>query len=102
MQRLEAERVLEWRRIAPGGAPLWLLPDEDLEHVIDQLAASSRARTVEITYYLREYDRRQQRRMNEALAEANRSMVNLTRAVVVLTLIVVVLTAASTVAIFTG
>jgi hypothetical protein len=102
MQRLETERIVEWSRIAPGGSPLWLLPDEDLENIIDHLAASSRARTVEITYYLREYDRRQQRRLNETLAEANRRMVNLTRAVVVLTIIVVVLTAVGTVAVLTG
>src|SRR4051794_19421066 len=88
MRRLEMARVVEWQRIAPGGIPLWLLPDEDLEHIIDQLAASSRARTPEITDYLGEYDRRQQRRMNEALAEANRRMVKLTQAVVVLTMIV--------------
>jgi len=89
----------EWRRIAPGGSPLWVLPDADLEAMIDRLAASSRARTVEITYYLAEYDRRQQRRMNEEVARANAQMVKLTRAVVWLTGIVVVLTAVSTAAV---
>ncbi len=93
---LAQRQIEEWRRIAPGGSPLWMLPDAELEAMIDRLAASSRARTVEITYYLAEYDRRQQRRMNEEVARANAQMVRLTRAVAWLTGIVVVLTAVST------
>jgi hypothetical protein len=69
--------------------------------MINRLAASSRARTVELTYYLAEFDRRQQRRLNERLAEANRQLVFLTRAVLALTGILVVLTIVSMIAIAT-
>jgi hypothetical protein len=96
-RRIEAERVLEWRRIAPGGTPIWVLPDEVLESRIDQLAASSRARTVEITYYLEERARRQQGRMNEVVAEANTNMVRLTKVIVVMTALVLVLAAVTTI-----
>jgi CHASE3 domain sensor protein len=96
-RHLDEGRAAEWRRIAPGGTPLWVLPDQDLERIIDKLAASSRARTVEITYYMAEYDRRQTRRLNEAVAESNRSMVRLTRAIVALTAVVMVLTAVTVV-----
>jgi hypothetical protein len=100
-RQLEAERLLEWRRLAPSGSPLWVLPDVDLEETINRLAASSRARTVELTYYIAEFDRRQQRRLNERLADANRHMMVLTRAVLALTGILVLLTIASTIAIAT-
>ena len=97
-QRIELDSVLEWRRLAPGGVPLWVVPDADLEATIDRLAASSRARTVELTYYLAEFDRRQRRRLNSEIADANRQMVVLTRAVVALTGTLLVLTVVSTVA----
>jgi hypothetical protein len=98
-RRIEGDRILEWRRLAPGGTPLWVLPDAELEATINRMAASSRARSVELTYFLAEFDRRQRRRLNEGLADANRKMVLLTRAVVVLTGVSVVLAVVSTIAI---
>jgi hypothetical protein len=100
-RRIEIDRILEWRRLAPAGGPLWILPDADLDATINRLAESSRARTVELTYYLAEFDRRQRRRLNEQLAESNRKMILLTRAVVALTGVLVVLTIVSTIAITT-
>lgn len=100
-KRFEEERILEWRRLAPGGSPLWVLPDSELEATINRLAASSRARTVELTYYLAEFERRQRRQLNEQLAEANRKTVLLTQAVLVLTLVLVVLTVVGTVTLVT-
>jgi hypothetical protein len=89
------------RRVALGGSPLWVLPDSELEATINRLAALSRARTVELTYYLAEFERRQRRRLSERLAEANRKMVVLTQAVVVLTGVSVALAAIGTVALLT-
>jgi hypothetical protein len=100
-KRIEVERILEWRRLAPSGSPLWVLPDSELEAVINRLAASSRARTVELTYYLAEFERRQRRQLNERLAEANRKMVVLTQAVLVLTGVSVALAALGTVTLLT-
>lgn len=100
-RQIEVDRILEWRRLAPAGSPLWVMPDTDLEATINRLAASSRARTVELTYYLAEFDRRQRRRLNEQLAESNRKMIILTRAIVALTAVLVVLTIVSTIAIAT-
>src|SRR4051794_29157584 len=94
-RRLQQERAVEWQRIAPGGVPIWVLPDQDLERIISQMAASKHARSVEITYYMEEYNRREQRRLNESMARANRQMVRLTWAVVVLTLAAVALALAS-------
>jgi hypothetical protein len=98
-RRVEVDRILEWRRLAPGGSPLWILPDSDLEAMINELAPSSRARTVELTYFLDEFDRRQRRRLNEQLADANRKMVLLTRAVLAFTGVLVILAILSTVAV---
>lgn len=99
-KRIEVERILEWRRLAPGGSPLWVVPDSELEATINRLAASSRARTVELTYYLAEFERRQRRQLNERLAEADRKMVVLTRAVLTLTGVSLALTVVGTVALF--
>lgn len=95
---IEADRIREWRRLAPGGTPLWIVPDIELEATIDRLAASSRARTVELTYLLEEFDRRQRRKLNEELAFANQKMVRLTQVVVALTGVLVVLTVVGTIA----
>jgi CHASE3 domain sensor protein len=86
-QRLAEEHELAWRRIAPDGTPLWLLPDDDLERWINEMAAGSQARAVKITYLLDELARREQGELNASLAAANRSMVRLTWAVVVLSVI---------------
>jgi len=94
---VEVVQILEWRRLAPGGSPLWVIPDRDLEVTIDRLASSSRARTVELTYYLAEFERRERRRLNEQLAQANRQMVLLTRVVLVLTAVLVLLGILSTI-----
>jgi hypothetical protein len=46
---VEATRA--WR----DSALLWILPHSELEATIDRMASSSRARTVELTYYLAEF-----------------------------------------------
>jgi type IV secretory pathway component VirB8 len=43
------------------------MPDEDLQAAIDRMASSSQARGNAIGYYIAEWDRRMQRRLNRTL-----------------------------------
>lgn len=83
-ERLAEEHALAWSRIAPGGTPLWLLPDEDLEGILNELAPTSKARTVEITYLLDELNRRGQAKLKASMERATRHMVWLTWAAIIL------------------
>ena len=75
--------------------PIWMMPDEDLERAIDAMASTSKARGDAIGYYIAEFDRRNQRKLNERLVE-------LTQRLTALTWVIAVLAVVSTVAVIVG
>jgi hypothetical protein len=75
--------------------PIWVMPDEDLERAIDRMASTSQARGDAIGYYIAEFDRRNQRKLNERLVE-------MTQRLTTLTWVMAVLAAVSTAAVIMG